>query len=127
MKTKLQSLRILIVDDEREIAEILAEDFNGLGANTIAALNGIDGFAAYLKFGPDVILSDVRMSGGDGLEMLSKIRATNPLAPPHCFMMSGYSTFPKQKFLDLGAQGFIEKPFRIQEIRELLRTVNEKK
>jgi CheY-like chemotaxis protein len=67
---------------------------------------------------PDVILTDVRMSGGNGIELLRQIRSKNPQAPPYFFLLTGYSE--SQEVLPMSAEGqeMITKPFSLKALRE---------
>src|ERR1039458_8222003 len=70
--------RILIVDDERTIADTLATIFRAAGYETSTAYNGLLGLERARELEPDLVLSDVVMPGMDGVSMAMEIRRTLP-------------------------------------------------
>lgn len=66
--------RLLVVDDEQDICEFLADYFTGRGYECMTALNGEDALAKTKLFRPHVILLDIKMPGMDGIEVLKRIR-----------------------------------------------------
>lgn len=75
MLNKTVKKRLLIVDDEQEICEFLADYFNGSGYECMVSLNGEDALAKTKLFRPHVILLDIKMPGIDGIEVLKRIRS----------------------------------------------------
>ena len=65
---------ILIVDDEKELTDILAFKFEEEGFSVVSAYDGEDGLQAALKHRPDMILLDIIMPKMDGITMLEKLR-----------------------------------------------------
>ena len=115
--------KILVVDDDSESRDLLSEF---LGANGYAVDAVADGFAAWqaLTEGPEhygIIIADLRMPGHTGWELLRKIRQRN--SKERIVLMSSFVSGADRKLAeDLGAQGLLEKPFRLS---ELLRVVGE--
>jgi CheY-like chemotaxis protein len=70
--------RILIVDDERLIADTLSVIFRGAGYETFTAYDGLRGLDAARKLAPKLVLSDVVMPGLDGVTMAMEIRTILP-------------------------------------------------
>jgi CheY-like chemotaxis protein len=70
--------RILIVDDERMIADTLSEIFSRLGYEAFTAYNGLLGLEAARRLSPNLVLSDVVMPDMDGVTMAIEIRSTMP-------------------------------------------------
>lgn len=114
----LDGIKILVVDDEEDLREILSEDFASLGAEVFTARNGKEAFELALKELPQVILSDVRMPGGDGVELLKKIRATYESIPPHVFLITGFADIQADQAQALGGQGLVSKPFNLKQLRD---------
>jgi DNA-binding NtrC family response regulator len=72
-------MRILIVDDNQELAwaiQIMLEDE---GFEVRSARDGQDGYWAYIEFKPDLVITDIQMPGENGLELMEHIRALNPM------------------------------------------------
>lgn len=118
MDTDLTGYKILIVDDEEDLREILSEDFALQGATVFTAKNGRDAYDIALAELPHVILSDVRMPGGDGVELLKRIRAVYDKTPPHIFLLTGFSDLKPEQAEELGGQGLVSKPFSLKLLRE---------
>ncbi|CAN5400515.1 hypothetical protein BH10BDE1_BH10BDE1_19970 [soil metagenome] len=122
MSTDLTGYKILIVDDEQDLREILSEDFSLQGATVFTAKNGREAFDIAVRERPHVILSDVRMPGGDGVELLKRVREVYGSAPPHVFLLTGFSDLKDDEAALLGGQGLVSKPFSLKLLRE--RVVN---
>lgn len=114
----LEGIKILVVDDEEDLREILSEDFSNLGAEVVTAKNGREAYELAIKILPQVILSDVRMPGGDGVELLKQVRATYKTAPPHIFLITGFADIQADQAQALGGQGLVSKPFNLKQLRD---------
>jgi DNA-binding response OmpR family regulator len=102
--------KILVVDDEAQVGEILTEFFTAKGYEVICASGGLEGLSKAEKHRPDVIMLDVRMPDLDGITVLRRIREVNPWVG--ILMMSGNTdTEAAKETLQLGAFDHILKPF----------------
>ena len=102
--------KILVVDDEPSVLEVLREFFTSKGYEVISASGGLEGLSKAEKHRPDVIMLDVRMPDLDGISVLRRIREVNPWVG--ILMMSGNSdTEAAKETLQLGAFDYILKPF----------------
>src|ERR1700682_4751369 len=75
---RLDGVRVLIVDDDRESCEMMLESVRGYGALLRCAMFG-DAVDALSEFKPDLVLSDIAMPGRDGYAVLSEVRALEPV------------------------------------------------
>lgn len=100
---------ILVVDDEVYIREIITYDLQRAGYNVIEAPTGKDAFALLQTTHVDLVLSDVRMPSGNGIELLDWIRGANPSDPSFIFM-TAFSDVSSNDALNLGAEAFLRKP-----------------
>lgn len=100
---------ILLVDDEPDILEIFAIELEYAGYNIEPASNGTEAIEKFKAGGIAAILSDIRMAGGDGIELLERVREISPASPPLLFM-TGFADINQQEALDKGAAGFFHKP-----------------
>jgi two-component system response regulator HydG len=73
--------RALIVDDVVDMAETIARDLEGAGFATEIAANGTTALARFRAEPVDVVVTDLRMKGGDGMELLAAIRAADSTVP----------------------------------------------
>lgn len=115
-------LKVLLIDDEKWIVKSLKSIVNwkSLGYEIIAeAFNGIDGYERIKQLSPDLVFTDIRMPGMDGLEL---IRKSNELNRDISFIVtSGYKEFEyARKAIQYGALSYCLKPFDEAEIVEVL-------
>jgi len=117
----------VLVDDEAWILESLkgTVDWNELGFEIVAtAVNGIEGFDCLARLKPDIAFVDIRMPGMSGMAVTEKLREAG--VPTKIVIASGYAEFEyARQAIKLGAVGYCLKPFRREEIAELLISVKE--
>lgn len=108
-------LKILIIDDESPIREVLSESLRDDGYEVMAAPDGITGLAVLKTFSPDICFLDIWMPKMDGLEVLTQ---AVPLFPNTSFVMiSGHGTIETAvKATKIGAWDFIEKPLSLDKV-----------
>ena len=116
--------RLLIVDDDKQIRELLAFDISQSGYITDTASDGQEGLKKALENNYDLILLDVMMPKMNGYEVCKNIRIAKPNVP--ILMLTAKGTIEdKTQGFDCGADDYLIKPFEIQEvllrIRALLR------
>ncbi|MFQ5463363.1 MAG: response regulator [Phycisphaerae bacterium] len=103
------SARLLIVDDESEIREMLARHFRMLGYDVASAVDGKDALEKLSEKRFDVVVSDIMMPEMNGVELLRAIRADYPMT--HVIMITGYVTLENAlACLGGGADTCIFKP-----------------
>nr|UWI50728.1 response regulator transcription factor [Clostridioides difficile] len=105
--------KILIVDDERELVDLLEKKLKSKGHEVLIAHNGNDGIELAKKQ-PDLIILDVMMPGADGFEVCSTIR--DDVVCPIIFLSAKQSETDKIKGLTLGGDDYIVKPFGLREL-----------
>jgi CheY-like chemotaxis protein len=120
MKKALLGKTILVVDDEADLREIIAEDIEMLGATVHSADSGRAAFEIAKRVCPHVIVSDVRMAGGDGIELLKSVRGSSLNPQPAFFLITGFSDVTPDEAEKLGAQGMLSKPFNLKQLREMV-------
>ena len=102
--------RILVIDDEAGIRDSMRRTLEYQGYQFIGAATGQEGLALIERDPPDLVFLDIKMPGMDGLEVLERIKTSNPAVP--VVMVSGHGTAQNAfEARDKGASGFIEKPF----------------
>src|SRR3989337_254431 len=70
--------RVLVVDDDENLGQIMAETLIAAGYEVQTADDGLHGYLSYLEQQPEIVLTDIQMPELDGLEMMRCIRAVNP-------------------------------------------------
>jgi NtrC-family two-component system response regulator AlgB len=115
---------ILIVDDEKNIRSHLELYLRGLGHNAETAADGTSALAALERGSFDIVLSDVRMAGMDGLALLNEIRQRRPQIV--VVLMTAYATVAQAvEAMRGGAYDYLVKPFSLDQVRLLLDRVLE--
>lgn len=117
--------KLLIVDDEAIVREGIEHniEWSDLGFEFVGAYeNGTDGAAAVAKLRPAVVITDICMPFGDGLDLTERITAKYP--GTKVILLSGYDEFAyAQRAVKLGAYDYILKPITAAELRSLLERV----
>jgi len=107
---------VLIVDDEKNIVDILSFNLKKEGFNTIAAYDGEAAVELHASSHPDLILLDVMLPLIDGFEVCRKIRESDRITPIIMLTAREEET-DKVLGLDLGADDYMTKPFSIRELQ----------
>ena len=121
----VQKGRILIVDDEQGIRELLISEFSKFGYELFSAVNGEDAILQLQSEKVDVIITDMKMPKVDGLDLLKFVKEHTP--ETEVIIITGYATV--ENALDTmrnGAYDFIQKPFNIDELSALVEKAMEK-
>ena len=111
--------RVLIVDDEPDVLEILSDIIAGFGHDVSTALNGAEGLSIVRMTPPDVILLDLVMPVMTGRDALAHLRDEHPEIPV-IVVAAEMETALTEQLSALGAFGYITKPFRMEEISQML-------
>ena len=106
-------VRILAVDDERPIAELLRLSLTRAGYECVCAYDGLEAANRIEKESFDLILLDIMLPGIDGFELMDYIRSTGV---PVIFLTAKNAVSDRVKGLRMGAEDYMVKPFDIQEL-----------
>ena len=110
---KKTSTKILLVDDDPDIIEILSYNLSNEGYNVKSAVNGIEAIKKAKKFIPDIILLDVMMPEMDGIEACSNLREIESLSKSMIIFLSARGEdFTQIAAFDAGADDYINKPVK---------------
>ena len=113
---------ILVVDDEPVVREALRRLLSLDGYDVAVAVSGDDALGCIPRQGFDVIVSDIRMPGLDGLQLLERLRAVNPRVG--VILVTAYATLDTAvEALRLGADDFFLKPFEMDDLRRSVKRV----
>lgn len=106
--------RVLVVDDDASLAEMLTIVLEGEGLTTKVCRSGDLVMDAFVKFKPDVVLLDLMLPGLDGMKVCRRIRATS--AVPIIMLTAKSDTPDVVRGLEAGADDYITKPFKNTEL-----------
>ena len=125
---KKSDFRMLVVDDEPELLEILSEYFELKDFNVFTAGSGNKALEFLNKEKVDFVLSDIRMPDGDGIHLVKSLREIDEKEPV-IYLYSGQidknSLSTDENLLMMGVQKLIKKPFATEEIeREIVTFFN---
>lgn len=126
MKSRfLKSLKILLVEDEKSLSQLLyraiGDDFHSF---TMLS-NGKDALQEYIKNPPDIVITDIMMPKMTGLELAQEIRKINPNTP--VIILSAYSDTDKLlSAIDMGIVKYFIKPFDPEEVLEYISSLKER-
>ncbi|MBL7006755.1 MAG: response regulator transcription factor [Spirochaetia bacterium] len=128
MKGQKEKQKILIVDDEEHIVQMLDINVRAQGYESICAYSGEQALDAAVSRKPDIILLDVMMPGMDGIEVCHRLKSQPDTRSIPVIMVSAKSEeYDKIAGLEGGADDYVIKPFNLQElflrIRAALRQV----
>ncbi|MDP3543585.1 MAG: response regulator transcription factor [Elusimicrobiota bacterium] len=119
--------KILVVDDDPSIREILSLQLTRLGFEVATAGDGLEAVTAFKAGAPDVILMDLMMPRLDGLAACQQIRAvekkTGAKRTPVLFLTARDSTHDKTSAALSGGDEFVAKPVSIRELTERLEAI----
>lgn len=101
---------LLVVDDEDDLRDAIAYDFKRRGFQVLTAANGREAFELIKSQEVHLVISDIRMPGGDGLALLENSKAHDPEGPPVIFL-TGFADVTEAECLALGARKVLPKPF----------------
>ena len=114
--------RLLVVDDEATILELLSGSLRLAGFDVVAAANGAQAVRAASSCEPDLVLLDVMMPDGDGFEVLRRIRSGGSEVPV-IFLTARDEVPDRVRGFDVGADDYVTKPFSLEELLGRIRAV----
>ncbi|HVV74987.1 MAG TPA: response regulator transcription factor [Mycobacteriales bacterium] len=118
----LAEARLLVVDDEPNIVELLSASLRFTGFEVATAADGQEALRLVESFQPDLVVLDVMMPGIDGFEVVRRMREGKHLMPV-LFLTARDATEDKIAGLTLGGDDYITKPFSLEEVVARIRAV----
>ena len=119
-RTDGSPLRVLVVDDETNIAELISMALRYEGFEVRAAHTGTKAVSAAKEFRPDAVVLDIMLPDFDGLEVLRRMRATEPDVPV-VFLTARDAVEDRVAGLTAGGDDYVTKPFSLEELVARLR------
>lgn len=108
------SVKVLVVDDEIQIRKMLRIALKSVGYEVVEADSVQSGLAAAVRQQPDLLVLDLGLPDGDGIELLAELRSFSKV--PVIVLSVRAGDRDKIQALDLGAQDFVTKPFSVEEL-----------
>jgi two-component system, OmpR family, response regulator len=108
--------RLLVVEDEPNLLEVLAGSFRYAGFDAVTAATGQEALTQARRNRPDAVVLDVMLPDMDGFEVLRRLRASAPDPVPVLFLTARDATEDKVRGLTIGGDDYITKPFSLDEV-----------
>ncbi len=115
-------VRVLVVDDEPNIVELLTVSLKFQGFDVRTASSGTEALRVAREFDPDAYILDVMMPGMDGFELLAKLRSEG-LDGPVLYLTAKDAVENRIHGLTIGADDYVTKPFSLEEVITRLRVI----
>ncbi len=117
--------RILVVDDEKPTLSMFRLILNAYGYDVITAESGEEGLDFFERENPPIVLTDIKMPGMDGIELLKRIKEKNPLT--EVIVITGHGDMDLAiRALNLDATDFINKPIQQKDLEGALKRAKER-
>ena len=117
----MSNAKILIVDDDMNICELLRLYLEKDGFEAEVVTDGLNAISAFNSINPDLVLLDIMLPGMDGWQICREIRKTSQT--PIIMLTAKTETFDKVLGLELGADDYIAKPFETKEVVARIKAV----
>jgi len=121
----LRELKILLVEDEENLARLLKEAIGDNFHSFMIAKDGVEGIELFKKNKPDIVITDIMMPRLSGLDMAKELKKINPDTP--IIILSAFSE--KEKLfsaIDIGINKYFLKPFDTDELLDYIRSITPK-
>jgi CheY-like chemotaxis protein len=117
--------RVLIVDDNRDLAETAAALLSASGHDVRTAYDGVAAVATAIEYQPDVVLLDIGLPGMSGYEVAERLRASDPRHAMLLVAMTGYGQdADRQRSREAGFDHHVVKPLDPATLEEIVESVS---
>ena len=121
----MENKKLLLVDDEKDIRDVLNLALSDMGYEVFEAENGAEALRIFKEVSPPIVLTDIKMPRMDGIELLQKVKRDNPEA--EVIMITGHGDMDLAvKSLKYEATEFITKPVNVDALEIALRRAGER-
>jgi len=110
--------KVLLIEDDGDLREILESFLDGLGLEVLVATNGEEGLQKALDNKVDLVITDIRMPKMDGPTMATKIREAG--IDTSIIFMTGHSSYTEKQIAEKCKAILVEKPFNSKVLKELV-------
>ena len=115
-------MNILIIDDIRELRDVLREQLEDEGFHVFEAGNGKDGLEILSTTDIDLVISDIDMPVMTGIQFLMHVKNLKKTVPP-VYIMTGAGRFTKEMCIDMGASGYFNKGDELNQMVEFIKNI----
>ena len=115
----LKGKTLLVVDDETDLRDIVASELEFMGAKVFQAENILTAQKILNQNLIDLIVSDIRMPGGTGVDLLDIIKARDENVPP-VILITGFADITLEDAFHKGAEALLNKPFKLDDLIKLV-------
>lgn len=119
---RVQKVRLLVVDDDPPIADLVATVARYEGWEAVTAYSGEEALARAAEFGPDIVVLDLMLPDVDGFGVLDRLRGSGTMVPV-VFLTARDGVADRVAGLTRGGDDYLVKPFAVEELMARLRTV----
>ena len=113
------NIRLLVVDDEPIVGKRLKQVFDKIGFEIETYTDSAAALAAMTEKSFDIVVTDLKMEGIDGIEVLKRVRAMNPKT--RVIIITGYASPDTAELAQQeGVFAFLAKPFRLDELKQVI-------
>lgn len=117
--------KVLVVDDDDTLLQLLTETVQTMGCVATSARSGLDALNIISERKYDIVVTDLKMPGMDGLQLLAEIKKVDKDVV--VIMVTGYATLETAvKAIEKGAYDYIAKPFRLDELMVVIKNACER-
>jgi DNA-binding response OmpR family regulator len=123
-KTRTKAAKILVIDDESEITQIVEAFLSNAGYEVATENSSVMGIELAKQFRPDLILLDIMMPNMDGYEICDELKKSKETATvPVIFLTGKDSRDDKGRSFQVGGDMFVKKPFSCERLLEIITIV----
>lgn len=115
----LKGKTLLVVDDEVDLRDIVASELEFMGAKVYQAENISNAQKILSQHSIDLIVSDIRMPGGTGIDLLDSVKARNTNVPP-IILITGFADITVEDAFNKGAEALVNKPFKLDDLIKMV-------
>jgi len=115
----MSKYRILVVEDDSDLLQVLVDVFSPMCERVFAAANGEEAYKIVLSESVDLVISDVQMPIMNGFDLLKKIKSYNPEIPI-VLLVTGHADVDREMALNAGAADLLHKPFKFKELKKTI-------
>ena len=112
--------KILLVEDDEKIVKALTIRLKSQGYEVVTAFDAVMAMAKAMEHHPDLVLLDISMPGGNGFTVAERLQNSSLADIPIIFLTASKEPGLRARAKELGAIGFLEKPFEAQELVSII-------